>query len=153
MIEKEKIKGVSAFQDNKFTTIICAKGMADDIGVHAGDSDTQLKIVNMVKELSGGSYTEATRNAGLFARSGKSIILSICSAIITAALYFLVSGIHPEEVDRVGRNSGKEEMLYSLANTLGPNGTLLLGGAITVFLMYRAYKSSKNSYQIIDYTL
>ena len=87
VIEKDKVASVHAVKDAEFTTVISAKGMGDDIGVHALSEATQQRIVASVQVLLGRKGQQAQVQAGLFQRSGKSIVLAVCSLVLTAAFY------------------------------------------------------------------
>ncbi|MES2610375.1 MAG: hypothetical protein V4679_09060 [Pseudomonadota bacterium] len=46
LIEKDKVASVHAAKDARFTTVITAKGLGDDIGVHALSEAAQQRIVD-----------------------------------------------------------------------------------------------------------
>ena len=146
VIEKDKVASVHAVKDAKFTTVISAKGMGDDIGVHALSEATQQRIVASVQVLLGRKGQQAQVQAGLFQRSGKSIVLAVCSLVLTAAFYYIVSSLHSDSVQRTGKNAGKEDFLYTIAHTLGPTGTLVAGGLVTALFVFAAFKNGKKNW-------
>jgi hypothetical protein len=150
-ITKDKIKAVRAASDPKYSMIIEAKGMADDIGVNALSSEVQSNIIRDVQSLVGREGEISVKEAGIFARSGKHIILSMITAVLTFCLYYLVTTLNGAEVDIQGRHATSKEMLYRIADTLGPSGTIIAGGLITALLIFKAYKKSKLTYQINIY--
>lgn len=152
VIEKDKVASVHAIKDANFTTVITAKGLGDDIGVHTQSEALQQQIVANVQQLLGQAGIAEELKAGLFQRAGKSIVLAICSLILTGCFYFIVSSINDEAVDLTGKNARKEEFLYSIAHTLGPVGTLVVGGLIAALFVFQAYKGSKKSWVINRYS-
>lgn len=152
VIEKDKIASVHAIKDANFTTVITAKGLGDDIGVHTQSEALQQQIVANVQRLLGQAGNAEELKAGLFQRAGKSIVLAVCSLILTGCFYFIVSSINYEAVDLAGKNARKEEFFYSIAHTLGPVGTLVVGGLIAALFVFQAYKSSKKSWVINRYS-
>ena len=150
-ISREKISGLRAALDSKYSTIIEAKGMADDIGILALTKDTQDSIVADVQSLLGSKGESSISEPGLFSKSGKYIILSIAAAVMTYSLFYLVTSLNGAEVDLDGKNSRKKELLYSIADILGATGTIVIGGLVTALLIYKAYKNSKISFPINVY--
>ena len=82
---------------------------------------------------------------GLLQRLGKSILLAIATLVLTGLFYFTVSSMNGAAVDPSGKHAGKEKLLYSMASTLGPKGTLAVGGLIAAQFLFSAYKNSKKS--------
>ncbi len=150
-ISKEKISGIRAASDSNYSTIIEAKGLADDIGILALTKTTQDSIVSDVQSLLGSKGECSISEPGLFAKSGKHIILSIATAVITYILFYLVTSLNGAEVDLEGAKSRKKEALYGIADTLGPTGTVLLGGLVMAIFIFKAYKNSKISFTIYVY--
>jgi type II secretory pathway component PulF len=104
-----------------------------------------------VQSLVGKEGTISVKEAGIFARSGKHIVLSVVAGVMTFCLYYLVTTLNGAEVDLQGSRAGSKEMLYRIADALGPTGTIIVGGLITALLIFKAYKNSKLSYQITVY--
>lgn len=146
VIEKDKVASVHAAKDAQFTTVITARGLGDDIGVHALSEAAQQRIVASVQALVGQPGKVVQVQPGLLQRSGKSIFLAIATLVLTGLFYFIVSSMNSASVDPSGRHAGKEKLLYSIASTLGPVGTLALGGAIAALFLFSAYKNSKKSW-------
>lgn len=146
IIEKEKVASVHASKDALFTTVITAKGLGDDIGVHALSEAAQQQIVASVQKLVGRSGKEEQVRPGLLQRSGKSLFLGIATLVVTGLFYFIVSSMNAAVVDLSGKHSRKGEFLYAIAHTLGPGGTLALGGLIAALFFFSAYKSSQKSW-------
>ncbi|AJQ94199.1 hypothetical protein [Gynuella sunshinyii] len=150
-ISKDKISGLRVASDPKRTTIIEAKGMGDDIGVMTLTKEVQAKIVADIQSLVGSSGEVKVTEPGLFVKSGKHIILSVLAAIMTYLLFYLVTSLNGEEVDLEGKNARKKELLYNIADVLGPTGTIIIGSLITALLIFKAYKNSKISFKINVY--
>lgn len=151
LISKEKISGLRVASDAKYSTIIEAKGMADDIGIMALSKEVQDSIVSDVQSLVGSKGELSITEPSLMAKSGKHIILSVVAAIMTYCMFYLVASLNGADVDLDGKNARKKEMLYNIADALGPTGTVVIGGLITAFLVYKAYKNSKISFPISVY--
>lgn len=146
LIEKDKVASVHAAKDARFTTVITAKGLGDDIGVHALSESAQQRIVASVQALVGKAGKVDQVQPGLLQRSGKSIFLAIATLVLTGLFYFIVSSMNGAAVDPSGKHAGKEKLLYSIASTLGPKGTLAVGGLIAALFIYSAYKNSQKSW-------
>jgi hypothetical protein len=128
-LRRDKIKAVRIASDSKYTLAVEAKGLADDIGIQALSSDVQNGILSDVQTLLGKEGKKSVKQAGLFARSGKHIVLSVAAAVITCCLYYLVTTLKGAEIDIQGSHAGSKEMLYRIADALGPTGTIIVGGA------------------------
>lgn len=146
LIEKDKVASVHAAKDARFTTVITAKGLGDDIGVHALSEVAQKRIVASVQALMGQAGKVDQLRPGLLQRSGKSIFLAIATLVLTGLFHFVVSSMGNASVEASGKHAGKEKLLYSIASTLGPRGTLLVGGVIAALFLFSAYKNSKKSW-------
>ena len=146
VIEKDKVASVHAAKDALFTTVITAKGLGDDIGVHALSEAAQQRIVSSVQALVGRPGKVDQVQPGLLQRSGKSLFLAIATLVLTGLFYFIVSSMNNASVDLSGKHARKEEFLYSIAHTLGPVGTLAVGGFIAALFLFSAYKNSKKSW-------
>lgn len=152
LIEKEKVASVHAAQDALFTTVITAKGLGDDIGVHAMSHATQQRIVADVQALMGRAGKVEQVQPGLLQRSGKSLFLGVAVLVLTGLFHFLVTSMTAASVDLSGKHGRKEELLYSIAHTLGPTGTLAVGGVIAALFFFSAYKKSKKTWSSQRYT-
>ncbi|RYF07169.1 MAG: hypothetical protein EOO31_07435 [Comamonadaceae bacterium] len=152
LIEKDKVASVHAAQDALFTTVITAKGLGDDIGVHAITHAAQQRIVASVQALMGRTGKVEQVRPGLLQRSGKSLFLGVAVLVITGLLHYVVSSMTAASVDLSGKHARKEELLYSIAHTLGPTGTLAVGGVIAALFFFSAYKNSKKTWLSQRYT-
>lgn len=152
VIEKDKVASVHAAKDALFTTVVTAKGLGDDIGVHAMSEVAQQRIVSSVQALLGKAGKLEQVQPGLLQRSGKSIFLGIATLVLTGLFYFIVSSMNNASVDLSGKHARKEEFLYSVAHALGPVGTLVVGGLIAALFFFSAYKSSKKSWVTDKYS-
>lgn len=152
LIEKDKVASVHASQDARFTTVITAKGLGDDIGVHAMTATAQRQIVAEVQALMGRQGEHTQVQPGFAQRAGMPLFLAVATAVLTGLFYFLVSSMTAASVDLTGRHARKEELLYSIAHTLGPGGTLAASGVIAALFLFRAYTNSKKSWVTYRFT-
>lgn len=152
VIEKEKVATVHAAKDAVFTTVITAKGLGDDIGVHAMTEAAQQRIVSSVQALVGKAGKLEQVQPGLLQRSGKSIFLGVATLALTGLFYFIVSSINNASLELLGKHARKEELLYSVAHALGPVGTLVVGSLIAALFFFSAYKSSKKTWVTNKYS-
>lgn len=146
LIEKDKVASVEAAKDARFTTVIIAKGLGDDIGVHAMSEAAQMRIVSKVQALLGKAGKVQKVRPSLLQRSGKSIFFAIATLVLTGLFYSIVSSMGHASIEATGKHAGKEKLLYSVASTLGPTGTLVVGGLLTALFLFSAYKNSKKSW-------
>ena len=152
LIEKDKVASVQATKDARFTTVITAKGLGDDIGVHAMSEAAQMRIVGNVQALVGKAGKVDKVQPGLLQRSGKSLFFAIVTLVLTGLVYSIVSSIGNASVQATGKHAGKEKLLYSIGSTLGPKGTLVVGGLIAALFLFSAYKNSKKSWTTERYS-
>ncbi|MET1076851.1 MAG: hypothetical protein ABWY06_02410 [Pseudomonas sp.] len=150
LIEKEQIAEIQAVQDGRFTTVIRAKGLAEDIGVHSDSLATQQSLIAAVQALKGQPGHVLQTTQGLLFSSGKYLLLALCAALITGLLHYLVISLAGQASPQ--SSTSKEGMLFALANLLGPTGTLLIGGAITLVLALKALSKARNRPLILRYT-
>lgn len=145
MIEKDKVASVHAVKDAKFTTVIFYKGMGDDIGVHALSEAAQQRIVASGRPRAARASKRKCKRA--FQRSGKSIVLAVCSLVLTAAFYYIVSSLHSDRWRSApAKTRARKSFCTQHRSHPGANGDLVAGGLVTALFVFAAFKNSKKNW-------
>ncbi len=152
VIAKDKVAAIGVAENAQHGLSITATGLMDD-DIHAlcPSASRQDEILTAIRHWVGRPDTLTESSPGLFARCGVQIVGAIGAAVITALLYLLVTDLDAENHDITGGKAAQKKVLYELAMTLGPVGTLVAGGVVTLALLWLAVKKSRQSYAIRTY--
>lgn len=151
---KEKLQVLVAMENEKCGVLIAPTDLGDIMNMSADSIEQQQEIVTAIQRMMGHAGEKTEKEAGLFARSGMQIVWAIGIPVITAALYFLAIELGEETVDYEdidGSRRGEKFALYWMSKLLGPIGTLIVGSALTLWVIQKAIKNSKNGYAINRY--
>lgn len=125
----------------------------DGLRIHTGSEEEQERILNEITSKANKSGELTTKRAGIFATSGLSVLFTILASLVTWAGYILASTPGADAVDISGKNARAKEMVADVSTMLGPIGTLIVGGLITLYFVRKAYVSKKNAHEIKLYSL
>ncbi len=150
LISYDKIANVTVMDTTNHPVFVGAKGMADDIGVHAISAEDQRAFMEYMKASPAGLTMEKKRSS-VMETAGKTLIYAIVSAVLTATYVWVADGIRSGvviESTRGGKRGAQQRALIGMADALGPLGSLLVGGAITGLLIWILISKLKNRFPV-----
>lgn len=120
-----------------------AKGKQKSRSLDLRDPAIRDQVANDIAEMKGlqKNITEESKTKPLLINLGIAAVTGFFTVVMSGAAREMAEG---KEIDVSGRRSGIKQLMLTISDFLGPTGVLIVGGLITVGILYSAYKRYSN---------
>jgi|GEM_PF-1764397 len=147
------ISGIVYNQKNELINIKYNKGSkSKNFKITFDDAETRNAVASSLSEMKNLSKSETPESKikPLLLNLLFAAIALLITVALTGTAYDAANGVEIEEF--TGRRSGIKNLLVSISSALGPYGVGAIGGAITLFMLYRTFKRWQNPAMDIAYS-